>query len=79
MKLFANLNAAYTVAVLALKTIELAFIKNTQSLSTYILRNIAQAMPTVRARALCSRVNFNNVMTLMKAMLNTKFTIIVAF
>ncbi len=75
MKLFTDLYATYTVTVLTFQTVEFPFVENFQLLWANVLRYIAHAMTTMRARAFGTRVDFNDVMSLVETVLDTEFTI----
>ena len=75
MKLFTDLYATYTVTVLTFQTVEFPFVENFQLLWANVLRYIAHTMTAMRTGTFCTRVDFNDVMSLVEAVLDTKFTI----
>ncbi len=75
VEIFAYSNTTDTVTILALSAVEFSFIWNFQLLCTNILRHVTLAMSTVRAGTLRPWIHFYDVVTFMKTVLNTKFTV----
>ena len=75
VKILTHCDATNTVTVLTLPTVKLSLIRNLQLFRTNILRHVTLTMPTVWAWTICPWIHFHDVVTLMKTVLNAKFTV----